>query len=224
MRVESPKTEHHEGKESRLVPIYPELRPYLEEAWDLAEPRAEFVISSYRNTEANLRTRLRRIIERAGLDPWPKIFQNLRSSRQTELEESFPSHVVCAWMGNSEPVAKKHYLQVTDEHFERALTSPLSEVAQKAAHQMRADHAQTETDENTAHEKPLVVQGDAVICAGARNEKVAEEGLELLVRFLGETYVLSRAGDQLGIILAKASSSTCSWTRSRSCSSNAGRR
>ena len=178
IRVKSPKTEHHEGKESRLVPIYPELRPYLEEAWDLAEPGAEFVIGSYRNTEANLRTRMRRIIERAGLDPWPKIFQNLRSSRQTELEETFPSHVVCAWMGNSESVAKKHYLQVTDEHFERAIVPSSTEVAQKAAHQMRADHAQTETDKIAAHEKPLVVQGDALICEDAQNEKVAEEGLE----------------------------------------------
>jgi len=27
---------------------------------------------------------------------------------------------VTAWLGNSEPVAAKHYLQVTDEHFRRA--------------------------------------------------------------------------------------------------------
>ena len=43
---------------------------------------------------------------------------------------------------------------------------------------MRADHAQTETDKIAAHEKPLAVQGDALICEDAQNEKVAEEGLE----------------------------------------------
>ena len=32
MTVRSPKTEHHDGKESRTVPIFPELRPYLEAA------------------------------------------------------------------------------------------------------------------------------------------------------------------------------------------------
>src|SRR5436190_12956284 len=32
----------------------------------------------------------------------------------------YPAHVVCAWIGNSEQVARKHYLQVTDEHFARA--------------------------------------------------------------------------------------------------------
>ena len=49
--------------------------------------------------------------------PWPKLFQNLRSARETELTERFPLHVVTAWIGNSELVARRHYLQVTDEHF-----------------------------------------------------------------------------------------------------------
>jgi hypothetical protein len=61
-----------------------------------------------------------RIIERAGLKAWPKLWQNLRSTRETELAESYPLHVVCAWIGNSEQVAAKHFLQVTDEHFEQA--------------------------------------------------------------------------------------------------------
>ena len=30
--------------------------------------------------------------------------------------EQFPAHVVCE-LGNSEAVGRKHYLQVTDEHF-----------------------------------------------------------------------------------------------------------
>ena len=61
----------------------------------------------------------------------PKLFQNLRSTRQTELEETFPSHVVCSWTGNSEKIAKAHYLQVTDEHFERAV-QPKAESAIRA--------------------------------------------------------------------------------------------
>ena len=36
------------------------------------------------------------------------------------LEEEFPSHVVCAWIGNSVQVARKHYLQATEDHFNRA--------------------------------------------------------------------------------------------------------
>ena len=118
--VSSPKTEHIEGGESRQIPIFPELRPYLEEAWEQAEPGTEWVITRYRSTETNLRTQLHRIIKRAGLTPWPKCFQNCRSTRETELAESNPLHVVCSWIGNSQAVAQKHYLQVTDEHFTQA--------------------------------------------------------------------------------------------------------
>ena len=30
----------------------------------------------------------------------------------------------CEWLGNSAPIADKHYLQVTDEHYNNAITSP----------------------------------------------------------------------------------------------------
>ncbi len=33
----------------------------------------------------------------------------------------FPIQVVCEWIGNSQLVAQKHYLQVTDEHFKKAV-------------------------------------------------------------------------------------------------------
>ena len=45
---------------------------------------------------------------------------NLRKTRQIELTDIHPQHVVCAWLGNSEDVAKKHYLKVTDEDYKHA--------------------------------------------------------------------------------------------------------
>ena len=119
--VHSPKTEHHPGGESRVIPLFPELRPYLEEAWELAEPGTEWIITRYRDSNANLRTQLNRIIAKAGLTVWPKLFQNLQSTRETELAQRYPLHVVCKWLGNSQPVAARHYLQVTDAHFEQAI-------------------------------------------------------------------------------------------------------
>jgi integrase len=120
--VHSPKTQHHPGGDCRVIPLFPELLPYLREAFELADDGAEYVISRYRATSANLRTQLTRIIKRAGLTPWPKLFHNLRASRETELVEGFPAHVVCSWIGNSQLVAAKHYLQVTDEHYERGVS------------------------------------------------------------------------------------------------------
>jgi hypothetical protein len=106
---------------SRLIPLFPELRKPLLDAFTEAEPGAEYVITRYRRPNSNLRTHFQRIIRRAGLEPWPKLFHNLRSTRQTELAESLPAHVVCAWLGNTEDIAKAHYLQVTDAHFTQAI-------------------------------------------------------------------------------------------------------
>ncbi len=91
MTVRSPKTEHHEGKATRSVPLFPELRPFLEAVWDEAEPGTEYVITRYRERNSNLRTQLERIIGRAGLKPWPKLFHNLRGTRQTELPNPITS-------------------------------------------------------------------------------------------------------------------------------------
>lgn len=115
------------------MPLFPELRPLLEEAFDQASPGTEFVISRRSDGRVNWRTQLERIIQRAGLTPWPKLFQNLRSTRETELAETFPLHVVTAWLGNSHLVATKHYLQVTDDHFDKATTSKTDQPSQTKA-------------------------------------------------------------------------------------------
>jgi integrase len=159
MTVRSPKTERHEGKASRVVPIFPELKPHLDAVWDAAPEDAEFVITKYRDSNSNLRTQLQRIMARAGISAWPKLFQNLRSTRQTELAETFPAHVVCAWMGNSEAVAKEHYLQVTDEHF-KAANGALQKALQATANSSGPDQTgqtseKTETQETAEQSGPV---------------------------------------------------------------------
>lgn len=124
IRIRSSKTEHHEGGDCRIIPMFPELRPYLQQAFDEAEPGTEYVITRYRDANANLRTQLERIISKAKVKPWPKLFHNLRSTRQTELAEKYPIHVVCQWIGNSRAIAQEHYLQVTDAHFAEAAKEP----------------------------------------------------------------------------------------------------
>jgi hypothetical protein len=73
------------------------------------------------------------LIVRAGLVQWPRLFQNLRSSRETDLTAQFPLHVVVAWIGNTEAIAMKHYLQVTDAHFEPAAKGAAKSAAKSAA-------------------------------------------------------------------------------------------
>lgn len=190
MTVRSPKTEHYEGKASRRVPIFPELLPHLREAFELAEPGTEYIISHCRDASVNLRTQLERIIRRAGLPPWPKLLHNLRATRETDPAESFPLHVVCAEIGNATAIAAKHYLQVTDEHFDRAIadggTGP-GKAAQKAAQnptqQPHADGRKASHAEGRKKKNPAICGAfrcDAGGCDEPNKNLIPPRGVEPL--------------------------------------------
>ncbi len=179
--VRSPKTAHHEGKDQRIVPLFPELLPYLQAVRDELEADPEFdpkpnpisklpIITRYRDKNANLRTQLLRIIAKAKLTPWPKLFQNLRASRATELAAEFPAHVAAEWMGHSTVIADKHYWRVTDADFDRAIC---------AAKTLRQSAETDESDgngQNTDIENPL----DVLISRVLNTCLVGDKGLEPL--------------------------------------------
>jgi integrase len=179
MVIRSSKTEHRPGGDSRVCPIFPELMPYLEEAFAQASEGAVLVIDRWqhaaKNTETgwknvNLRTRFTKIIRRAGVEPWPKLWHNLRASRETELSESFPAHVVCKWIGNSPRVAHEHYLQVTEEHFQKAAQNP----AQQSAAIPRKMGKMEGGEEQESPEMREI----ATIYSPLRGEQIGPEGFE----------------------------------------------
>ncbi len=137
--VRSPKTENT-GKAQRVVPIFPELYPYLRDAFEAAEPGRVHIIARNRSDDGmgnglttNWRTQFLRILRRAGLKPWPRLFHGLRAACQTDLANMFPAHVVCGWLGNSLAVAREHYLQTTEDHYQKAAQNPAHRGAQNAA-------------------------------------------------------------------------------------------
>jgi len=201
MVITSPKTEHHEGKDSRVVPIFPELRPHLEAAFEEAAEGAVHVIARHRN--ANLRTRFAKIIRRAGLAPWPKLFHNLRASRETELAAAFPMHVVCDWIGNSELVATKHYLRTTEADFERAAQPagnllPPGCALQKAGQQDAATGRSESRDEKRKPQKPQDLRGVAAPCGSVQFCPVPPRGLDSLPESPEKTQVLESALQKAG--------------------------
>ena len=116
LHVTSPKTEHHAGQASRTVPLFPELRTVLVQAYEQAEPGGSpYIITRYRTGEANLRPHFMRIIRRAGLEPWPKPWHNMRASRQSELMAEYSLSTACRWLGNSPTVAARHYAMSVDQ-------------------------------------------------------------------------------------------------------------
>ena len=116
--VHSPKTEHHRGKASRVVPLFTELEPHVAEAFEAADDGAEFSIPTHRSED--VRTTFGKLRTRAGIQPWPKLWTNCRLTRATELRERCPSHVVAGWLGHSVEVENAHYVQTTEDHFAAA--------------------------------------------------------------------------------------------------------
>lgn len=194
MTVPSCKTEHHPGRAYRVCPIYAALRPFLDEAFELAAEGAEFVVpGNYRLAalkpggwvNSNLRTSFEKIVRRAGLQPWPRLFHNLRASCETDLMQSFPIHVVTAWIGNTPKIALAHYLQTLEADFERAVNGAGeggaetgAVVVQNAVQSGVAGGCQVMTD---VRETPGKVDSghllspEVIICT---NDQMAKVGLE----------------------------------------------
>jgi hypothetical protein len=98
--------------------------------------------------------RFKRILARAGLTPWPRLFQNLRASRETELMREYDLATVCGWIGNSPEVAAKHYAMSVDLNadFRRTTAIPVEQAQQKAQQSAAispGNDRTTEVDDNT---------------------------------------------------------------------------
>ena len=125
--VPTPKTAR-EGKNQRLVPLFPELRFYLSKLFDEAEPGSVYVFNQLRpllvkpngTRNVNLRTQLIRMIVRAGLKPWPKVWQNLRRSCAVDLVQEYPANLAYEWLGHTEAVNRAYYFRATPQMIERA--------------------------------------------------------------------------------------------------------
>lgn len=69
---------------------------------------------------ANVRTTFSKIIRKAGVNPWPRVWHSLRASCESDLAQSFPLAVVAKWLGNTPSVALRHYVDPTDTAFVQA--------------------------------------------------------------------------------------------------------
>ena len=143
-----PKTEHHDGKDRREIPIFPELVEPLQVVFEQAQLGEEYVLPFLRRvTGTALRKPMLAAMKAAQVKSWPKLWNALRASRVTELRESFPSHVVDAWLGHDDKVARKHYAQTLDQHYDRALQKCSHFASSTDAHD---DAPPTENSKNPA--------------------------------------------------------------------------
>lgn len=117
--VRSPKTERYEGHERRVVPITPRLMELLQARFDGCREGEDRLVTI--NGKGALIRPVRRIWARAGVEPWQRLWQTLRSSCEKEWAMTFPQYAVSKWIGHSITVSGKHYANaVPDELFARA--------------------------------------------------------------------------------------------------------
>ncbi len=181
----------------RSLPIVATLKPLLQSAINDAPDDAIYVVHGpqgdrYRETSdteggwlnTNLRSTFIKLIARVGLKPWPKPFHNMRSSCETDLNATFPAHVVAKWMGHSVAVAEKHYLQVRDADMERAATLELTDAPNDArtTRQTTQPASANSRQETTREAESLVLQGDCreltETDVSSRIVKITRQGFE----------------------------------------------
>ena len=88
-----------------------------------------------------------------------------------------PMTAICSWIGNSKPVAAKHYLKVTDEDFTKALGEGLNSVIESVMHSTEQPCAVVIEDilntQNTA------IPVDAQMCLSSKTTQYAQQDSNL---------------------------------------------
>lgn len=112
-------------RDFRVVPIVPELRAILLEAFEQAKEGQEFVIETGTMDPRSSYKAFHRLCSRAGIKPWSKPFHTLRKTCLTRWAREFPQHVVSEWAGHSEiTTTSQFYLQISEAEYDRAAGLP----------------------------------------------------------------------------------------------------
>lgn len=169
--VHASKTEHHADGGIRTVPMFPELKPLFQDAFDEAPEGAVYCLDRYDGQRSNVAVHMRRIIQKAGLTPWPKLFQNCRSTRETELFKMTGANIkaVCKWLGNSPQVAMAHYAQLTEADMKEAAEKSVLEEAENTVQNSVQNSVQTGDNSNGTELHDSPDEGDVSPCLCGSN-------------------------------------------------------
>lgn len=115
IHVYSSKNRHHDTAD-RETPIR-DLLPFLDAVFvahgysksKKPDPHSK-IIQRWKSTKSNLHTQLKEAVIEAGLEPWPGLIQNCRSTCINRwLRVGVLKHLTLAWAGHDEDVQDGHY-------------------------------------------------------------------------------------------------------------------
>lgn len=115
VEVLSPKTACN-GKAKRIMPMFPEIRQNLRR---ITNPASDLVVSDLNSK--SIHVKFAKLLKQNNIPAWPRLLQNLRSSRAIEINERFGSIAESEWLGHTQEVAKDHYLSVSKDLFKSAM-------------------------------------------------------------------------------------------------------
>ena len=163
--VTSKKTKRYAGQGTRIIPIFPELVKPLYEAFEQSKEGDVYVITKHAphylrkiknrgkldKIKANLGTVFAKYVRKAGIQPWPKIVNNLRASFETDLlngkydtpDRRIGIQTIAKWLGHSPKVMLKHYGRVSNEDFKQ-IAQFTKQANQEEAQKQDNIHADTE--------------------------------------------------------------------------------
>ena len=147
LTVHSPKTEHHEGHEQRIIPITPKLMKLLEDRFTEAEEGQQRLVAI--SGKGAVLRQVRAIWKRAGVEPWKRLWQTLRQSCEKEWAMTFPQYAVSKWIGHSIAISGRHYANdVPDELFTKAANTGGNENSNAQRHAQQKAHESARNDRN----------------------------------------------------------------------------
>jgi integrase len=159
--VHEKKVEHHPGRGRRVVPIFEGLRPHLQRAYRERTPGAIYVVPRARGGR-NLGTQAKRIIAKAGIAVWEKLFVNLRGSCSDDLERrGIAEKAINAWIGNTARMRHRHYHSVRPEDWAAVTGTAEKNPAPNPAPSTPVTGHQEPSSVHDAREKSLDVVKDA---------------------------------------------------------------
>jgi len=112
----------------RVVPIVPKLYRLLLEAFNQAEEGQKQVCPVSRH---GLWRNFNTYRKRAGLKRWKDAFKVLRRNCETDWAQKYPQYAVSAWLGHNIQVSARHYLQVSQELYDKIASTKETQTATK---------------------------------------------------------------------------------------------
>ncbi|MGL6225017.1 MAG: phage integrase SAM-like domain-containing protein [Thermoguttaceae bacterium] len=199
IRFRTEKTKHHRGGGMRTIPIFGKILPHLEDVSELATARAtqtgkpepyvfwtmlppDIRLDEVSRGRKNFRTCFCKILKRMNLDPWPKLFQNLRRSCRNDLERcgAFTPKTIDAMLGHSSDVAAKHYSDVLPDDFSNGLSKVFTSANHGTSQKSELPTGMKQTalmPENADWEELPTGKKEAILKTGKKNRPYKIRGL-----------------------------------------------